>query len=1071
MAGEAAPESQSETSGMSFREFSKNRSVPDLERETLEFWEEHDTFQKSVKNRAGSPRFVFYEGPPTANGHPGAHHVLARTIKDIVCRYKTMKGFLVERKAGWDTHGLPVEIEVEKELSLDGKDDIERFGVARFVEKSRASVFRYKDEWDQLTRRMGYWIDLSDPYITCTNEYVESVWHLLKLMWEKGLIYKGHKILPYCPRCGTPLSSHEVAQGYADAEDPSVFVKMRIADRPGAFFLVWTTTPWTLISNVALAVAPDEEYVSVKQGDETLILANALLSVVDGDYEVVDRVRGQELVGTRYEPLYSFVPFEERAHYIIGAGFVTLEDGTGIVHIAPAFGEDDYNVGKERNLPLLQPVDGAGRFTDEVTPWAGMFIKDADPSIMDDLESRGLLYKKGTVVHTYPFCWRCESPLLYYARSSWYIRTTDFKDEMIRNNAAIDWHPKEIGSNRLGDWLENNVDWAISRDRYWGTPLNIWICDSCGSMDAIGGIAELRERAVNGLTGELDLHKPMVDGVLIRCRECGGTMTRTPEVVDCWFDTGSMPYAQWHWPFENKEAFETHFPADFIAEGVDQTRGWFYSLLAISTIVSGVSSFKRCVSNEMVLDKAGKKMSKSVGNVADSWDHMEREGADALRWYLMSTSPPWVPTRFDAAGVREVASKVVGTFDNAYSFFSLYANIDGYDPSEHFAPLSRRPAIDRWIISRLHSTVFGVERDMDAYDITKGLRLLQNFILEDLSNWYVRVSRSRFWKGDMDEDKISAYSTLYDVLQTTARAIAPFAPFLSERVYLRLRGTGAQGSAGSIHLCSFPDALSDLVDTALESSMHVVRSVVALGRAARNEAGIKVRQPLARALVAGVPEPDRPGVEALKDLVLSELNVKKLDWSSVDDLVTRRATPVFSSLGPKHGKNVNEVARQIEALDAGEVDCLACGRSVQIAAADGAVTIEPADVAIKAEPKPGLGVQAEGSLAVAIETSLTDDLLDEGFAREMINKIQYMRKQAGFDVMDRINVYYAASPRLESAISSFVGRIAAETLAESVCEDSRGGDLRQDWDINGERASIAVERVRRSGSGLSLGES
>jgi isoleucyl-tRNA synthetase len=1050
---------------MSFRELQKSQSLPDIEQEVLEFWDSDDTFRRSMDERPEAPRFVFFEGPPTANGHPGTHHVLARTVKDTICRYKTMRGFLVERKAGWDTHGLPVEIEVEKQLNLENKEDIEKYGVAEFADKCLHSVFTYKDEWDELTRRMGYWLDLSDPYVTCTNDYVESVWHILKLMWDRDLIYKGHKILPYCPRCGTPLSSHEVAQGYRDAVDPSVFVRMKLKGDPDTSFLVWTTTPWTLISNVALAVAPTESYVKVKTGGESLILAEALLSVLDEEYEILESYMGLDLIGKEYEPLYTFVPVDKKAWYVIGGDFVTLEDGTGIVHTAPAFGEDDYRVGVEHDLPFIQPVDDTGSFTPDVKPWAGMFIKDADPLITEDLDKRGLLYRSGTVTHTYPFCWRCDSPLVYYARHSWYVRTTQFKSEMIANNAKIKWHPKEIGANRLGDWLENNVDWAVSRDRYWGTPLNIWICEKCEQQDAIGSIAELRERGGNTVPDEVDLHKPSVDDVKLTCGKCGGVMTRTPEVVDCWFDTGSMPYAQWHWPFENVEQFERNFPADFIAEGVDQTRGWFYSLLAISTIISGTSSFRRCVVNDMVLDEHGKKMSKSVGNTVDSFEIMAEQGADALRWYLMSTSPPWVPTRFDVGGVKEVASKVLDTLRNTYSFFALYANIDGYDPKEHFAPLADRSTIDRWIVSRCNSTIAAVTADLEGYDITKAVRKLQQFVLEDLSNWYVRLSRARFWKGEMDEDKKAAYSTLREVLLATTTAMAPVAPFLSEAIYGRLRGGGDGDLPSSVHMCPFPESDASAIDSELESSMDIARSLVVLGRAARNVSNIKIRQPLARLLAAGVAEADRAGVTALGELILAELNVKEMEWAVAEELTSLTASPIFPALGPKHGKNVNQVAEAIRSMPADDVAKLSAGENVSVSVGDDAAVVEPGDVEIGTKGREGFAVQSDGELSAALDTTLTDDLVDEGFAREMINKIQFMRKEAGFDVTDRINVTYEAGDRLKAAMERFLSRIAAETLAVSITEGAEAGEFEKEWDVNGELARIAVERVERGSSG------
>jgi isoleucyl-tRNA synthetase len=1047
---------------MGFRELPKNMTLPDLEQEVLEFWDADETFRRSTEERQDAPRFVFFEGPPTANGHPGTHHALARTVKDSICRYKTMRGFLVERKAGWDTHGLPVEIEVEKQLNLESKEDIEEYGVAKFIAKCRDSVFTYKDEWDALTHRMGYWIDLSDPYVTCTNDYIESVWHILKAMWERDLIYKGHKILPYCPRCGTPLSSHEVAQGYRDAEDPSVFVRMKLKDDPETSFLVWTTTPWTLISNVALAVAPTESYVKVRTGGENLILAEALTSVLDEDFEVLEKCMGLDLIGKEYEPLYSFVPVEKKAWHVLGADFVTLEDGTGIVHTAPAFGEDDYRFGVEHDLPFVQPVDDTGSFTSEVTPWAGMFIKDADPLIMEDLQARGLLYRGGTVTHTYPFCWRCDSPLVYYARHSWYIRTTQFKDEMMENNARVDWHPKEIGANRLGDWLENNVDWAVSRDRYWGTPLNIWICEGCGKLESIGSVAELRERGGDTVPADVDLHKPVVDEVTLTCADCGGVMTRTPEVIDCWFDTGSMPYAQWHWPFENKDKFENGFPADIIAEGVDQTRGWFYSLLAISTIMSGTSSFKRCVVNDMVLDEHGKKMSKSVGNVVDSFEIMANQGADALRWYMMSVSAPWVPTKFDVGGVKEVASKVLDTLRNTYSFFSLYANIDRYDPETHFAPLETRPTIDRWIVSRCNSTVAAVTADMDSYDMTKAARKLQYFVLEDLSNWYVRLSRARFWKGEMDDEKRAAYSTLREVLLSTVKAMAPVAPFLSESIYGRLR---CPDEPTSVHLCAFPEADPSAIDAELEEAMETARSVVVLGRAARNTSNIKIRQPLARLLVSGVPESARGGVEALRELILAELNVKDMGWAEAGGLTRLTATPVFPALGPKHGKDVNQVAEAIRAMPEEDVAKLAAGQRVSLSVGDDAAVVEPGDVEIGTEGREGFAVQSDGELSAALDIKLTEELVDEGFAREMINKIQFMRKEAGFDVVDRINVTYEADDRLKAAMERFASRVAAETLAVSITEGAGAGELEREWDVNGEWARIAVERVERGSSG------
>jgi len=822
-----------------FRQYDKGFNFPKLEENILCWWEENDIFHKSLKLRQGAPRYIFYEGPPTANGIPGIHHALARTIKDTICRYKTMKNFLVERKAGWDTHGLPVEIGVEQQLKLKSKEEIEKYGIENFNNKCKESVFSYKKEWDEFTRKLGYWLDLDNPYITYTNDYIETVWWILKKFYDKGLLYKGHKIVPWCPRCGTALSSHEVAQGYTEVTDPSLYVKIKLRDEPNTYFLVWTTTPWTLISNVAVALAPDEIYVRVKHKEQILILAKSLLRILDGDYEIIDEKPGREYEYTKYEPLFPYMKDEaNNGYYATIADFVTMEEGTGIVHIAPAFGADDYELGLKYKLPVLQAVDTKGTFIDKVTPWAGEFVKQADPQINSDLEKRNLLYKSEDYTHTYPFCWRCETPLLYYARDSWFIRTTSFKDKMIRANNEIEWYPPEIGSGRFGEWLENNVDWALSRERYWGTPLPIWICQSCSKEIAIGSIEQLKKTAIE-MPDKLDLHRPYVDSIILKCPSCGGNMARVKEVIDTWFDSGSMPYGQIHYPFENKDEFEErYFPAEFIAEALDQTRGWFYSMLAISIFISGRSSYKRCIVNNMILDIKGKKMSKHLGNVVDPKQLFAKYGADVLRWYLMSGSQIWLPKRFDENGAVEVLRKYFSTLQNSYSFFALYATID------KFNPLSRQPSdlpvIDIWLISRLNVLIKNCSEAYENFDFTRVTRLLSNFVINELSNWWIKCSRKRFWGTEMSNDKLSAYQALFNTLITVSKLMAPISPFFAEDIYLRLT-ENLNGFAESVHHCDFPVADEDKINKELDYNMATAENIVRLGRAARKKANIKVQ--------------------------------------------------------------------------------------------------------------------------------------------------------------------------------------------------------------------------------------
>jgi isoleucyl-tRNA synthetase len=1061
-----------------FKEIKEDFNYPEMEKRILSFWDKENIFHKSIQIRKDAPNFIFFEGPPTANGRPGIHHVISRTIKDLVCRYKTMQGFKVERKAGWDTHGLPVEIEVEKELKLDGKAKIEEYGIDKFCDQCHESVFRYKKEWDDLTTRIGYWLDLDKAYITCSNEYIESVWWILSQFWDKGLIYQGHRIVPYCPRCGTPLSSHEVAQGYKEVSDPSVYVKMKLLDQPNTYFLVWTTTPWTLISNVALAVGADIDYVKVEHQGQDLILAEALCDqALDSEYETKERFKGKELERLEYEPLYSFVKTERsKAFYVILADFVSVEEGTGIVHTAPAFGADDYEVGLKYGLPVVQPVDAKGEFTDEVTPWKGLFVKDADRSILEDLKNRGLLYKEGRYLHTYPFCWRCESPLIYYARQSWFIKTTAYKDKLLEDNEKINWYPPEIGSGRFGEWLENNVDWALSRERFWGTPLNIWVCDQCEEKRSVSSIEELLHLAIPGKSLSsfkkcINLHKPMIDTITLKCSKCKGVMHRTPEVIDCWFDSGSMPYAQWHYPFEHKDDFKEKFPAEFISEAIDQTRGWFYSLLAISSFISGEPAYKNVIVIELIQDKDGFKMSKSKGNVVDPWEVLDVQGADALRWYLLSVSHPWLPTRIIKKAITEVEKKFLSTLRNTYSFFALYANIDKFDPLEHKLDPKDRPDLDRWAISRLNSLIRKVTFGLDNYDLTRVARQIQEFVIEDLSNWYVRRSRRRFWQSAQTQDKISAYLTLWESLVTVCKLIAPYTPFISEELYRELSAKGdsdslkrskPNGVPQSVHLASFPKVNERHVDSKLEEKMEVLRKVASLSRAARNRVGIKIRQPLAE-MLAKVPKGvDKKELESSSGLILDEVNVKRISFVEDEICVTELiARPNFGRLGPKFGKNADLVAQRIRSLSEDELNRFKKEKRLKLELEGDTALLEAEDLEIGEKEKEGFVVESENEYKVALFTTMTEELRDEGFARELVNKIQNMRKSAGFEVMDSIKVDIRTTPRLYKAIAAFDQYITTETLAKEITKSGKKGELSKEWDINGEKAQISVARMKR----------
>ncbi len=1044
-----------------YKEYQNGFNLPAIEQDVLTFWEKNDTFAKSIATRPADKPFVFYEGPPTANGNPGIHHVLARTVKDLVCRLKTMQGFRVERKAGWDTHGLPVEIEVEKNLGIETKEQIIEYGVEKFNQRCRESVWKYKNEWDELTRRMGYWIDLDDPYITYENDYIESVWWILSELWKKNLIYQGHRILPYCPRCETPLSSHEVAQGYKDIDDPSIYVKVPLLNDPSTSFLVWTTTPWTLISNVALALNPELQYVLVDHQGEKLILAESRLDVLDGEYHIRQRYTGKELEKQRYVRIFDLLPVEKDAFYTVTAYFVTADDCSGIVHIAPAFGEDDNKVGAQHDLPHLQPVDASGKFVAEVAPYAGMFFKEADKHIIRDLKKNGSMYRVEKHTHSYPHCWRCDTPLIYYSYESWYIRTTSLKERLLHHNEKIDWYPAEVGSGRFGEWLRNNVDWSLSRDRFWGTPLPIWKCDSCATALCVGSIAELKERA--GVEEISDLHKPHVDYLTWACEHCDGTMRRVPEVIDVWFDSGSMPFAQWHYPFENKEHFSERFPADFISEGVDQTRGWFYSLLAISVLLRDEPSYKSCMSLELVLDKNGQKMSKTRGNRVDPFVMLDKYGADPVRWYLMSVSPPWLPTRFDEEGIAETVRKLFGTLMNTYNFFAMYANIDSFTyDAPAVVPVAERAEVDRWILSQRNRLVEQIDGFWQRYDVTKVARAISAFVLDDLSNWYVRRNRRRFWKSEMGDDKRAAYETLYEVLLSVTRLMAPIAPFISDELYRNL-AEGQSWAQESVHLDSLPrpeEPAFTFRDTELESRMDLVRAVVMAGRSLRNDAGVRVRQPLQRLIVVLPEAARREQLLRMSELIRDELNIKAIEFAdSAEAIMSKKAEPLFKKLGPKFGKNVNQAAAAIRGLSAAQIASLeADGRiTLPIDGSEAEITLE--DVQLKAEGAEGLVATMEGDLQVALDTRLTDDLIVEGMARELVNRVQNMRKEAGYDVIDRIVIGWSGGETIARAIAAQQDYIKAETLAESLTQNGGSFDFSKEWNIAGETAVLKIKKI------------
>lgn len=1047
-----------------FKQNPEKAGYPKLEEEILKFWEDHKVFEKSVSSRGEDKSFTFYEGPPTANGKPGIHHVMARTLKDLVCRYKTLKGYRVERKAGWDTHGLPVEIEVEKSLGIKHKSEVLEYGVEKYNEACRKSVFTYLDLWEKMTTRMGYWIDLNSAYITLKNEYIESVWWALKTLFDKGLIYKDYKIVPQDPKSETVLSSHELALGYRETKDPSVYVLFKLTDSD-EHILVWTTTPWTLISNVALAVGSDIDYVKIKTGDKKIILAKERLSVIDKDYEILQELKGSELAGKEYQQLLDYCSVDKKAFYIIEGDFVSTEDGSGVVHIAPAFGADDYEISKKYNLPMLQPVTRGGIFTDEVSDFAGQFVKDADEGIIKKLKSDGKLFKKETIVHSYPFSWRhTDVPVIYYARESWFIRTTQIAKRMVELNKTINWQPPEVGAGRFGNWLEENKDWALSRDRFWATPLPIWVSDD-GDMFAVGSIEELKlgfvedngKRIPLSEISEIDLHKPFVDRVLFEKK--GKLFKRTPELIDVWFDSGAMPFAQYHYPFENKELFEKKFfPSDFICEGIDQTRGWFYTLHAIATMLFDDVAFKNVIVNELILDKNGRKMSKSLGNTVDPFELFDKYGADATRWYLVTNSPPWKPTLFDEEGLIEVQRKFFGTLLNTYSFFALYANIDKFNFSDALIPYEERPETDRWIISKLNSLVAEYEQLMDEYEVTKAARAVSSFTIDHLSNWYVRRSRRRFWKAEMNREKLSAYQTLYECLNKIAKLTAPFAPFVAEEIYQNLNRETNLEKFESVHLSDFPEA--GYREAALEEKMEVAQNVVYLTRAVRAKNNLKVRQPLRKIMV--VLEKERQeALTLMKDVVLDEVNIKELIVLSDDaEFVNKSSKANFKAIGPKFGKKVKAVAEAIKSFNKEQIRLIESGQQINLSIEGEEIIISKEDVEIISTEITGWVVESDGKITVAIDTELDENLIAEGLAREFVNRIQNMRKDAGFDVTDKINVSFSGDTYLVNAINNFNKYIANETLAERLSTgDQVNGGYKQDLKIGDYECSIQIEKV------------
>ena len=1038
-----------------YKKVSTDMNFVEREKQVEKFWEDNQIFEKSMKVREGNPSYVFYDGPPTANGKPHIGHVETRVIKDMIPRYRTMKGYQVPRKAGWDTHGLPVELEVEKKLGLDGKDQIEKYGVEPFIEQCKESVWKYEGMWEDFSHTVGFWADMKNPYVTYHNDYIESEWWALKEIWKKGLLYEGHKIVPYCPRCGTPLSSHEVAQGYKDVKERSAVVRFKVKGED-AYILAWTTTPWTLPSNVALCVNPDEDYVKVTSKGYTYYMAAALVDTVLGeDAEILEHYQGKDLEFKEYEPLFPYAEKRignKKAYYVVCDTYVTLTDGTGVVHIAPAFGEDDSKVGHRYDLPFVQLVNEKGEMTEE-TPWAGTFCKKADMAVLQALEDKDLLFDAPLFEHSYPHCWRCDTPLIYYARETWFIRMTAVKEDLIRNNNTINWIPESIGKGRFGDWLENVQDWGLSRNRYWGTPLPVWQCE-CGHQDCIGSIEELKEKADN-CPDDIELHRPYIDAVTIKCPKCGKEMHRVPEVIDCWFDSGSMPFAQHHYPFENKETFEKQFPAQFISEAVDQTRGWFYSLLAISTLLFNKAPYENVIVLGLVQDENGQKMSKSKGNAVDPFDALQTYGADAIRWYFYTSSAPWLPSRFAGKTVVEGQRKFMGTLWNTYAFFVLYANIDNFDATKYSLEYDKLAVMDKWLLSRLESTVKAVDDNLANYRIPEAAKALQSFV-DDMSNWYVRRSRERFWAKGMEQDKINAYMTLYTALVTVAKAAAPMIPFMTEDIYQNLVKSIDASAPESIHLCDFPEVHENWIDPKMEEDMADLLEIVVMGRAARNTANIKNRQPIGTMYVKSEFQLS----EFYKEIIEDELNVKEVVFKDdIADFISYSFKPQMRTVGPKYGKLLNKIKTVLSELDGNKAMAeLKSTGELKLDIDGQEIVLLEEDLLIDMAQMEGYVSESDHTITVVLDTNLTPELIEEGFVRELVSKIQTMRKEAGFEVMDKIRVYAKDNDKIVDIMKNHGDEIKSEVLAEDIVTGETKG-YEKEWNINSEKVTMAVERI------------
>ncbi|MDF2881928.1 MAG: isoleucyl-tRNA synthetase [Clostridiaceae bacterium] len=1034
-----------------YKKVDSSKSFVELESDVLKLWKENKVVEKSFALNGDGEYFTFYDGPPTANGKPHVGHVLTRVIKDLIPRYKVMKGYKVLRKAGWDTHGLPVELEIEKKLGISGKPQIEEYGVEAFVKQCKESVFTYSNMWKEMSEKLGFWVDMENPYVTYHDDYIESVWWALKQMWEKDLLYKGHKVVPYCPRCGTALSSHEVAQGYKDVRESTAFVKFKVKGEENKYILAWTTTPWTLPSNVALAVNKKYDYVEIVNNGEKLILAKELLSVLQGEYEIVNEFNGEKLLGMEYEQLFPFYTPKEKAFYVVHGDFVTLTDGTGIVHIAPAYGEDDNMLGKKYGLPLINLVDGEGKFIDCVEPWKGIFVKKADSKILEYMNETGKLYKSEKFTHSYPHCWRCDTPLLYYPRDSWFVKMTSLRDKLLENNNKVNWYPDNIRTGRFGKFLENVIDWGISRDRYWGTPLPIWECE-CGHRECIGSRAELEEKGIDVPKG-IEFHKPYIDNVKLRCPHCGKEMTRTQEVIDCWFDSGSMPFAQHHYPFENKEVFERNFPAQFISEAVDQTRGWFYTLLAISTALFDTNPFENCVVLGHVLDKHGLKMSKHKGNVVDPFIVLEKEGADATRWHFYTSSAPWLPTRFSEEDVAETQRKFISTLWNVYSFYVLYAEIDNFDASKYENFVSDN-VMDKWIVSKLNTLIKDVEAHLDNYRITQAALAIESFV-DELSNWYVRRNRARYWSTELTDDKIGAYTTLYNVLVTLSKVAAPFVPFVTETIYQSLVVSLNPNAIDSVHLCKWPCYDESLVDSNLEKDMDLAYTVVKLGRSARNAANIKNRQPLSEMLMSTKSLP-----EYYDDIIKEELNIKKVEFGAdLSQYVNFEIKPNLPVLGKSYGKLIPGIRKAIAEMNQMNLaQTINNGGTVKVDVLGNTIELNGENLLVTMQGLEGFAFAGEGEIGVVLDTTITDELREEGYVREILSKIQNMRKESGFQVADKINLYVEGNDMLEAVVKKYEEEIKKETLSLSVSYNKPAEY--SECKINGEDFKLAVKVVK-----------